>query len=114
MKNEKILCIIFSCILFASCNSTRVLSGDPAGTREHRELENEIRAGETELAITGTEIKNTSNRITESVNELEQSIENSKGNEQEITDIIQSIRGRKLPDALVNELENRKTDNIVE
>lgn len=102
--NEKIILLFcFSFCLF-SCVSTRLVSNIGAGTEEYRNLQGEIRTGETELAVTGSELKSTSKEIEGTVNELEstgseleQSITKSKTNEQLIGEIIQRVRERKIP-----------------
>lgn len=110
MKIEKVICFFIICLFFISCKSTDV-SNNGAGTTDYRELQSEIRDGETELVITNKDIESTNNRIEERIsdiestsNNLEQSIEESKGNEQEIGEIIQSIRNRPIPSDKLIEL----------
>lgn len=108
-----VLVILFTACLFAGCRTTMV-PDITERTKEYRELEAEIRDGETELAVTGTKLESTSEQITESVNsigqtgkQLEQSISESAGNEQEITDLLQRIRTRKIPNDIAIELREK-------
>lgn len=94
--------IFISCFLIVSCQSTNI-HHNGTGTTDYRELQSEIRDGETELAETNKDIESTSNRIEERINDiestgnnLEQSITESKGSEQEIGELLQSIRNREL------------------
>lgn len=96
---EKIIIfiILFCCF---SCQSTK-LYNNGTGASEYREIQSEIRDGETELAITGENLKFRSEQIEERIEniesigkQLEQSIETSAANEQELRDILQSIRER--------------------
>lgn len=111
MYEKAIIFIIFISFIFIGCSTTRVVSDISDGTMEYRELQGEIRTGETELAITGTGLESTSKdieqsviNITESGERLEQSIKDSTGNEQEIGDIIQSVRERELNKDVLIEL----------
>ena len=98
---EKTILFIF-CLFFISCKSTN-LYDNRARTTNYREIQSEIRDGETELVITNKDIESTNNRIEERINDiestnnnLEQSIAESKGSEQEIGELIQSIRNRPI------------------
>ena len=98
---EKTILFIF-CLFFISCISTN-LYDNRARTTNYREIQSEIRDGETELVITNKDIESTNNRIEERINDiestnnnLEQSIAESKGSEQEIGELIQSIRNRPI------------------
>lgn len=107
--NEKIILLFcFSFCLF-SCVSTRVVPDIGTGTEEYRNLQGEIRTGETELAVTGSELESTSKEIEGTVNELEstgsgleQSITESKTDEQLIGEVIQRVRKRKIPANIVS------------
>lgn len=126
MYEKKILFFIFLSILFISCKSTRILSDDGARITEYRELQNEVRDGETKLAITGERISNDSEKIGETsaeirqssdelgeqLNQLESSIKESAGNNEEIGRILQQIRARKITDDKLIELgiEFNKTE----
>ena len=98
---EKIILFVF-CLFFISCKSTNLYDNRARNT-DYREIQSEIRDGETELAETNKDIESTSNRIEERINgiestsnNLEQSIAESKGSEQEIGELLQSIRNREL------------------
>lgn len=98
---EKII-LFFICFLLISCQSTNIYDNG-AGTTDYRELQSEIRDGETKLVETNKDIESTSNRIEERINDiestgsnLEQSIKESEGSEQEIGELLQSIRNREL------------------
>lgn len=95
---EKIKFIIFITIsiLFIGCKSTELLSDNGERITEYRELQSEIRTGETDLAITGTEIENSSRELGEGIRNLEQSIRESKTDEQELGEILQRIREREI------------------
>lgn len=110
MKIEKVIYLLIFCLFFISCKSTNIYD-NRAGTTNYRELQSEIRDGETELVITNKDIESTSNRIEERIediestgNNLEQSIEKSEGSEQEIGELIQSIRNRPIPNDKLIEL----------
>lgn len=84
-----------------SCGTMVSSVGDRA--EEHRELQNEIRKGETELAITGTKLEHGVGTITGGLDrtvriggELEYSIRESAENQSEIGEILRSIRERLL------------------
>ena len=118
MYEKKILFFIFLSILFISCKSTRILLDDGTGADKYRELQNEVRDGETKLAITGERISNDSEKIGETsaeirqssdelgeqLNGLESSIKESAGNNEEIGRILQQIRARKITDDKLIEL----------
>ena len=102
MKIEKVIYLLIFCLFFISCKSASIYD-NRAGTTNYRELQSEIRDGETELVITNKDIESTSNRIEERINDiestsnnLEQSIAESKGSEQEIGELLQSIRNRPI------------------
>lgn len=90
-----VLVILFTACLFAGCRTTMV-PDITERTKEYRELEAEIRDGETELAVTGTKLENDSERLGTELSELEQSIRDSETNEQELGEILQRIREREL------------------
>lgn len=96
MYEKKFCFILIFCIVLFSCKSTELLSDDGTGIDKYRELQIEIRTGETDLAITGTEIENSSRQLGEGIRNLEQSIEESERNEQELGEILQRIRGREI------------------
>ena len=103
MYEKAIIFFIFISFIFISCSTTRVVSDISDGTMEYRELQGEIRTGETELAITGTGLESTSKdieqsviNITESGERLEQSISKSTSSESEIGNILQSIGNREV------------------
>ena len=118
MYEKKILFFIFLSILFIGCKSTRILPDDGTGADKYRELQNEVRDGETKLAITGERISNDSEKIGETsaeirqssdylgeqLNGLEYSIKESAGNNEEIGRILQQIRARKITDDKLIEL----------
>lgn len=104
MYEKKIIFIFIIFILFISCKSTKVLSDDRTGVVEYKEIESEIRNGETELAITGTKLGNDSERLGTELSELEQSIRDSETNEQELGEILQRIRERELTEDKLIEL----------
>ena len=118
MYEKKILFFIFLSILFISCKSTRILLDDGTGADKYRELQNEVRDGETELVITGerisndseklgetsAEIRQSSDELGEQLNGLEYSIKESAGNNEEIGRILQQIRTRKITDDKLIEL----------
>lgn len=126
MYEKKILFFIFLSILFISCKSTRILLDDGTGAEKYRELQNEVRDGETELVITGerisndseklgetsAEIRQSSDELGEQLNGLEYSIKESAGNNEEIGRILQQIRARKITDDKLIELgiEFNKTE----
>ena len=98
---EKIILFVF-CLFFISCKSTN-LYDNRARITDYREIQSEIRDGEAELVITSKDIESTDNRIKERINDiestgnnLEQSITESKGSEQELGEVLQSIRNREL------------------
>lgn len=114
---------IFICF-FISCQSTNIFDKG-TGTSDYRELQSEIRDGETELVITSKDLESTDNRIEERINDiestsgnienginniestgnnLEQSIAESEGSEQEIGEVLQSIRNRPIPEDKLTEL----------
>ena len=118
MYEKKILFFIFLSILLISCKSTRILLDDGTGAEKYRELQNEVRDGETELVITGerisndseklgetsAEIRQSSDELGEQLNGLEYSIKESAGNNEEIGRILQQIRARKITDDKLIEL----------
>lgn len=118
MYEKKILFFIFLSILFISCKSTRILPDDGTGVDKYRELQNEVRDGETELVITGerisndseklretsAEIRQSSDELGEQLNGLECSIKESAGSNEEIGRILQQIRTRKITDDKLIEL----------
>ena len=118
MYEKKILFFIFLSILFISCKSTRILPDDGTGVDKYRELQNEVRDGETDLVITGerisndseklretsAEIRQSSDELGEQLNGLEYSIKESTGNNEEIGRILQQIRARKITDDKLIEL----------
>lgn len=98
---EKII-LFFICFLIVSCQSTNIHHNGTT-TSDYRELQSEIRDGEAELVITSKDIESTDNRIKERINDiestgnnLEQSITESKGSEQELGEVLQSIRNRPI------------------
>lgn len=98
----KIFIFIIVPFLFFSCKSPE-LHHNGTGNTDYRELQSEIRDGEAGLVETSKDIESTGQRIEERINDiestggiLEQSIEESAGNQQEIGDILQQIRRRKL------------------
>ena len=98
----KIFIFIIVPFLFFSCKSPE-LHHNGTGNTDYRELQSEIRDGEAGLVETSKDIESTGQRIGERINDiestggiLEQSIEESAGNQQEIGDILQQIRRRKL------------------
>ena len=102
----KIFIFIFIIVpfLFFSCKSPE-LHHNGTGNTDYRELQSEIRDGEAGLVETSKDIESTGQRIEERINDiestggiLEQSIEESAGSQQEIGEILQRIRGRKLPE----------------
>ena len=114
----KIFIFIIVPFLFFSCKSPE-LHHNGTGNTDYRELQSEIRDGEAGLVETSKDIESTGQRIEERINDiestgqrieerindiestggiLEQSIEESAGNQQEIGDILQQIRRRKLPE----------------
>ena len=100
MVGFALLLFIILCLL-PGCASTRPLVSDIGdGASEYRAIQDNIRAGETELAITGT-------RIEERVGELERSIRSSQTQSNEIERIIQQIRERELNSDLFEEWRNR-------
>lgn len=119
---EKTIIFIFICVIcFTGCSSTRVVSDITERTTKYRELEGEIRDGETELAVTGEKLESTSEQITDSINsiestskQLEQSIEESKGNEQEIGNLLQRIRTREVSPDIIAEFRNKYPELFIE
>ena len=100
----KIFIFIIVPFLFFSCKSPE-LHHNGTGNTDYRELQSEIRDGEAGLVETSKDIESTGQRIEERINDiestggsLEQSIEESAGSQQEIGEILQQIRGRKLPE----------------
>ena len=100
----KIFIFIIVPFLFFSCKSPE-LHHNGTGNTDYRELQSEIRDGEAGLVETSKDIESTGQRIEERINDiestggiLEQSIEESAGNQQEIGEILQQIRRRKLPE----------------
>lgn len=100
----KIFIFIIVPFLFFSCKSSE-LHHNGTGNTDYRELQSEIRDGEAGLVETSKDIESTGQRIEERINDiestggiLEQSIEESAGSQQEIGEILQQIRGRKLPE----------------
>ena len=100
----KIFIFIIVPFLFFSCKSPE-LHHNGTGNTDYRELQSEIRDGEAGLVETSKDIESTGQRIGERINDiestggiLEQSIEESAGNQQEIGEILQQIRRRKLPE----------------
>lgn len=114
---------IFICF-FISCKSTNI-SNNGTRTTDYRELQSEIRDGETELVITGKDLESTNNNLEKGIdniestsdrieerisdiestsNNLEQSITESEGSEQEIGEVLQSIRNRPIPEDKLAEL----------
>ena len=100
----KIFIFIIVPFLFFSCKSPE-LHHNGTGNTDYRELQSEIRDGEAGLVETSKDIESTGQRIEERINDiestggiLEQSIEESAGSQQEIGEILQRIRGRKLPE----------------
>lgn len=101
---EKIILFVFISIFLFGCKSTNIYDNG-TGTTDYRELQSEIRDGETELVITGKDLESTDIRIEERIKDiestgsnLEQSITESEGSEQELGEVIQSVRGRKIPE----------------
>lgn len=101
MQIKKIFILIFS-IAMLSCTSSNVYDNG-TGNSDYRELQSEIRDGETELVITGKNLESTANDIRGTINaikstsvELEQSIGESASSEQGIGDVIQSVRNRPI------------------
>lgn len=103
---EKIIkyTIITILVILTSCKSTKVLSDNGIGVEEHREIQSDIRDGETELAITGSKIESESKELGERIRELEQSIRDSETNEQELGKLIQQIRKREITEDKLIEL----------
>jgi len=98
-----IFAVLFYAILclFTGCASARPLVSDIGnGASEYRAIQEDIRAGEVELAITGT-------RIEERVSELERSISASQSRSEEIDGILQRVRARELDSAFIEEWRNR-------
>jgi len=90
-------------------------NGDRAS--EHREIQADIRTGETELAVTGTkleiesrELRSEIGEIGDGIKELEQSISGSQGAEQEIGDILQRVRTRPVDPKLIEGLRNSRPE----
>ena len=82
-----IICIaVFACAA-SGCRTAVPYNGNPA--TEYREIDSEIRAGQTELAITGT-------RIEERSASLEQSIASGARTIHDIADIIQQVRSQPI------------------
>lgn len=115
---EKVLFIFIMSIICISCKSTKILPDNGTGIEQYRELQSEIRDGETDIVITSerisndsTDIKQTSSEIRESsdqlgeqLTELEQSIRESETDEQEIGEILQRIRNREITENQLIEL----------
>lgn len=103
-EKKIIICIISIVIILTSCQSTKILSDNGTGVEQYRNIESEIRDGETELAVTGAELENDSERLGTELSELEQSIRDSETNEQELGEILQRIRERELTEDKLIEL----------
>lgn len=114
MYEKKINFVLFCFVItsiFSGCKSTKILSDNGTRVIEYREIESEIRDGETELAITGAKLESTSEGIRDSINKLkdtserlEQSINESTDNESELGEILQQIRDRELTENQLVEL----------
>lgn len=95
-KKEKltaVICACLVCIFCSSCKSTSVYDNG-RGTEEYRKTESEIRSGETELARTDTEIRRDTEELGEALSRLDRAVEESKGIESELGEILQRIRER--------------------
>lgn len=97
--------------LFTGCGTTLYHQG--IGDTEYRELEQEIRDGETGLAVTGERleqssegIENTVNGLEQSGKRLEQSITESVQVEWGVADLLQQIRERKIPEGIGNDIRD--------
>lgn len=97
--------------IFIGCKSSELLPDDGTGITSYRELQSDIRDGETELAVTGSELESTSERIEESVRDiiqsgerLERQLTESENEEQEIGTVLQRIRKRKIESNKLSEL----------
>ena len=104
-----VLFLILPVMFMCSCKSTE-LYNNGAGNTEYRELQSDIRDGETELAVTGTKIEQTSEQLATGISELEQAITSSTANEQEIGNLLQQIRTREIPDNIAVELRKKYPD----
>ena len=108
--------ICIACLL--CCCTTGRGTGSPVsdmgiGATEYREIQGDIRAGETELAVTGTKLETESRElrseigeIGDGIRELESAIGASQGAEQEIGAIIQRVRNREVDPAFLEEWRN--------
>ena len=96
-----LICLLGCCATGRGAGS--LVSDLGSGTAEYREIQGDIREGETELAITGT-------RIEAGLGELERSISSSQGTEQEIDDIIQRVRARPVDPDLIEEWRNSRSE----
>jgi hypothetical protein len=99
---------------FTGCSTTRAHVSDIGnGAFEYRTIQNEIRAGETELAITGTKLEHESVEIRTELYELERSINASQRAEQEIDDIIRRVRERELDSTFIEEWRNNRVESEI-
>lgn len=112
-KKITLFILIFSCCILFGCRTTMV-SDISEGSEQYRELQSDIRDGETELALTGTKIEQTSEQLATGISELEQAITSSTANEQEIGNLLQQIRTRELPTDIVAELRNKYPELFLE
>lgn len=115
-KIKRVICyvLLFTALIFTGCRTTKVVSDISAGTEQYREIQSDIRDGETELAVTSTKIEQTSEQLATGINELEQSITSSTSNEQEIGELLQQIRTREIPSNIILELRNKYPELFIE
>ena len=91
-------------VMCSGCLTSRAMVLDIGdGASEYRDIQGDIRAGETDLAITGTAIEIESGilrdeigAVADGIRDLEQSLSDSQGGSAEIGDIIQSVRARPV------------------
>lgn len=118
---EKFFIFSFVILIFAGCQSGKVVSNIGERNRDYRNEQSEYRNIESEIAGTGARINEQSNDITERAGrireqgaEIERAIESitntvrsAETNEFEIRKIIQRIRTRAVNEDTANAIINR-------
>lgn len=109
---------VAACIL-SGCHTTKNLHNYGERDKQYREIQSDIRNGETELAVAGEKLEHAGNDIAGTVesiasagSKLEQSIGNAESNEQGIGNVLQRVRAREISGDIATQLREKYADAI--
>lgn len=112
-KKTILFILIFCCYILFGCRTTMV-SDKSERDRNYRDAQTELRNGQENIAVTSSEIKSTSEQIGETVKditatskELENTVNATASNNNELGEILQRIRSRKITNNITVELRKK-------